>query len=129
MSSSIRLLVVDDEVPNLETFRRMYRKLYDIQIAQSGSAGLELLNNNEFDVVLSDYGMPGMCGAEFASKAKATQPIAVVMVTGYVNHPEVEKLETSGEVFAVVGKPWDKDSIIDVISRASERTKTLRDAS
>jgi two-component system probable response regulator PhcQ len=126
MSSAIRLLLVDDEPANLETFQRVYRKLYDIQVAPSGSAGLELLFDSEFDVVLSDYGMPGMNGAEFVSKAKSTQPIAVVMITGYMNHPEVQKLETSGEVFAVLGKPWERDSIIDVIARASERTKTLR---
>jgi len=129
MSASLRLLLVDDEAPNLDTFRRVYRKMYDIQVAQSGSAGLELLSGKQFDVVLSDFGMPGMSGAEFVSKAKRTQPIAVVMVTGFMNHPEVQELETSGEVFAVVGKPWDKDSFIDVIARASECTKTLRDAS
>ena len=129
MSSSIRLLLVDDELPNLETFQRVYRKMYDIRVAPSGSAGLELMSDNEFDVVLSDYGMPGMTGAEFVSKAKRTQPIAVVMVTGFINHPEVQKLETSGDVFAVLGKPWEKDSIIDVIARASELTKTLRNAS
>jgi len=50
------------------------------------------------------------------------------MVTGFINHPEVQALESKGEVFAVLGKPWDKASIIDVIGRASERTKTLRDA-
>jgi CheY-like chemotaxis protein len=129
MTISLRLLLVDDEAPNLVTFQRVYRKIYEIQVAQSGSAGLELLSGNEFDVVLSDFGMPGMSGAEFVSRAKRTQPIAVVMVTGYVNHPEVQELEASGEVFAVVGKPWDKDSFIDVIARASERTRTLRDAS
>jgi CheY-like chemotaxis protein len=129
MSSSIRLLLVDDELPNLETFQRVYRKLYEIRVAPSGPEGLELLGGKEFDVVVSDYGMPGMTGAEFISKAKHTQPIAIVMVTGYINHPEVQKLETSGEVFAVLGKPWDKDSIIDVIARASEHTKTMRDAS
>jgi response regulator RpfG family c-di-GMP phosphodiesterase len=128
MSDSIRLLLVDDEAPNLDTFRRVYRKLYNIQIAPSGSAGLELLNSNEFDVVVSDFGMPGMSGAEFVSKVKSTQPIAVVMITGFVNHPEVQELETSGDVFAVVGKPWDKQSIIDVIARATECTKALRDA-
>jgi CheY-like chemotaxis protein len=128
MSSSIRLLLVDDERPNLETFQRVYRKLYEIHVAPSGAAGLELLAGNQFDVVVSDYGMPGMTGAEFASKAKCTQPVAVVMVTGYTNHPEVQKLEASGEVFAVVGKPWEKDAIIDVIARASECTKMLRDA-
>src|SRR4051812_9676836 len=129
MPTSVRLLLVDDEVPNLETFKRVYRKLYDITVAPSGAAGLELLGDRQFDVVLSDFGMPGMTGAEFVSRAKRAQPVAVVMVTGYLNHPEVLKLETSGAIFAVVGKPWDKQSIIDVVARASERTRAMRDQS
>jgi CheY-like chemotaxis protein len=127
MGAPLRLLLVDDELPNLETFKRVYRKLYDISVAPSGPAGLELLGDKQFDVVLSDFGMPGMTGAEFVSKAKRTQPVAVVMVTGYMNHPEVLELETSGEIFAVIGKPWDKQSIIDVIARASECTRSMRD--
>jgi len=129
MHKPLRLLLVDDEVPNLETFKRVYRKLYDISVAPSGSAGLELLGDHEFDVVLSDFGMPGMTGAEFVSRAKRAQPVAVVMVTGYMNHPEVIELETSGAIFAIIGKPWDKQSIIDVIARASECTQSMRDRS
>ena len=127
MPPNLRLLLVDDEIPNLETFQRVYRKLYDIKVAPSGSAALELLGDSQFDVVLSDFGMPGMTGAEFVSQAKRKQSVAVVMVTGYMNHPEVIELESSGAIFAIVGKPWDKDSIIDVIARASECTRSMRD--
>lgn len=122
----LRLLLVDDEIPNLETFQRMYRKLYDISVAPSGTVALQLLDKSEFDVVLSDFGMPGMSGAEFVTRAKQTQPVAVVMVTGYMNHPEVLELESSGAVFAIVGKPWDKQHVIDVITRAGECTRALR---
>ncbi len=125
-TSKPRLLVVDDELPNLDTFRRAYRKIFDIEIASSGAAGLELLTDHEFDVVLSDFSMPGMSGAEFVSKAKGTQRVAVVMVTGYMGHQDVVDLEESGEIFAVIGKPWDKQTMIDVVARASERTKSMR---
>jgi len=126
MSGRLRLLVVDDELPNLRTFQRVYRKQYDIEIAQSGVDGLAILGEREFDVVLSDYGMPGMTGAEFVSRAKAVQQVAVVMVTGYMNHPEVVALEQAGAVFAVVGKPWDRDAICQVIAGASEHTSAIR---
>jgi response regulator RpfG family c-di-GMP phosphodiesterase len=119
--------VVDDEIPNLETFRRTYRKLYDISVASSGLAGLALMSQREFDVVLSDFSMPGMSGAEFVCKAKRIQPVACVMVTGYVDHPEVILLESAGIIFAVVGKPWEREVIIDVIERASSFTRGLQD--
>jgi len=122
----IRLLVVDDELPNLRTFQRVYRKQYEIAIAQSGAEGLALLGDREFDVVLSDFGMPEMNGAELVARAKTIQRVAIVMVTGYVNHPEVVALEQAGEVYAVVGKPWDRDAICEVIARASEYTSTIR---
>ena len=126
MTTPLRLLLVDDEIPNLETFQRVYRKLYDISVAPSGTVALQLLDKREFDVVLSDFGMPGMTGAEFVSRAKRAQPVAVVMVTGYMNHPEVIELETSGAVFAIVGKPWDKQHVIEVIARAGECTRSMR---
>jgi CheY-like chemotaxis protein len=126
VADPIRLLLVDDEVWNLKTFQRVYRKLYDITVASSGAEGLEMLQGREFDVVLSDYGMPGMTGGEFAATAKRTQPVAVVMVTGYIDHPDVVALEQAGEIFAVIGKPWEKESMISVIERARGCTRELR---
>ena len=123
-----RVLLVDDEMPNLSTFRRVYRKHYNITLAQSGAAGLELLASNVFDVILSDFSMPVMSGAEFVVHARHVQSVAIVMVTGYMNHPAVVDLETSGAIFATVSKPWDRQMISDVIARAVARTRELRGA-
>lgn len=121
-----RVLVVDDEVQNLETFRRVWRREYDITIADSGQAGLRALADREFDVVLTDYGMPGMNGSTFVEVARRTQPVAIVMVTGYADTAEVRELAEVGVLFGVVGKPWDRKTIIDVIERASAHTRTIR---
>jgi DNA-binding NtrC family response regulator len=126
MMAAPRVLVVDDEVPNLTTFQRAYRKQFEISLARSGAAGLAALADQQFDVVLSDFGMPNMTGAEFVELAHGVQPVAIVMVTGYMTHPEVLELEASGSVFAIIGKPWSRESITDVVARASEYTRSLR---
>ena len=43
-----------------------------------------------------------------------------------MSHPEVVELEETGRIFAIVGKPWDRQTIMDIIARASEHTRTLR---
>lgn len=126
MAMTLQVLVVDDELPNLRVFQRVYRKHYDVHVASSGEDALKLLGERSFDVVLSDYGMPTMSGAELVEKARHLQPVAFVMVTGYMTHPEVLDLEAAGTVFAVVGKPWEREQVIDVVARASEYTRSLR---
>lgn len=121
-----RVLIVDDEVQNLDTFRRVWRRDYEIATATSGAAGLELLAGREFDVVLTDFGMPGMNGSTFVQVARQMQSVAIVMITGYVDKPEVRELEQTGALFSVLGKPWDRQTIIDVIERASEHTDAIR---
>ena len=125
-SARWRVLVVDDEVQNLQTFQRVWRREYEIAIADSGAAGLALLAGQEFDVVLTDFGMPEMDGAEFVEVARRTQAVAIVMVTGYIDKPEVRRLEDDGALFGVVGKPWDRSTILDVIERAGAHTRTIR---
>jgi CheY-like chemotaxis protein len=121
-----RVLIVDDEVPNLSTFQRAFRKHYDIHVASSGPSGLQALAEKQFDVVLSDFGMPAMTGAEFVAKARELQQVAIVMVTGYMDEPRVRALETSGEIFGIVGKPWERGSIVEIVERATEHTRSKR---
>ena len=121
-----RVLVVDDEPQNLDTFRRVWRRYYDIEIAASGEEALRALATHEFDVVLTDYGMPGMNGADLVRIARTRFPIALVMITGYIDKPEVRELEDEGAVFAVLGKPWERAVLLDVVERASQHTQVLR---
>jgi CheY-like chemotaxis protein len=121
-----RVLIVDDEAPNLATFQRAFRKQYDIHLAQSGTCGLKALAEQEFDVVLSDFGMPMMSGAEFVERARSLQKVAIVMVTGYMDEPRVRELETSGDVFGIIGKPWERGSIVEIVERATEHTRSMR---
>lgn len=118
--------MVDDEPDNLEIFRRACRDRYEVTTATSATQGLQLLAASEFDVVLTDYKMPDLSGAEFVRRAKPIQRVAMVMVTGYTDSPEITQLKESGALFMLVEKPWRFAHLITVIEQASEHTRTLR---
>ena len=62
------ILYVDDEVHNLISFNATFRRDYKILTAQNGEEGLQVLNENEVHLVLSDQRMPEMTGVEFLQK-------------------------------------------------------------
>jgi response regulator RpfG family c-di-GMP phosphodiesterase len=121
-----RVLMVDDEPDNLEIFQRACRNRYEVMTATSAEQGLKLLAASEFDVVLTDYKMPELSGAEFVRRAKAIQRVAMVMVSGYTDQPEINELKESGAVFMLVEKPWRFAQLVSVIEKASEHTRALR---
>ena len=65
-----KILYVDDEPGNLNSFRLLLRKKYEVVTAESGPEGLKYLNDNAVAVVISDYKMPEMTGIEFLKESK-----------------------------------------------------------
>jgi CheY-like chemotaxis protein len=84
---SAELLVVDDDRLvrrfMVESLRGMGHQVKD---AAEGATALELLDQQRFDLLLVDYAMPGMNGAEVARAALAKQPgIRILVVSGYAD--------------------------------------------
>ena len=80
-----RILFVDDEINILEGYRRQLKKLFEIEIAQSGEQGLETLaRSGPYAVIVSDFRMPGMNGIEFLARVREEAPDTVrMMLTGF----------------------------------------------
>jgi CheY-like chemotaxis protein len=104
----------------------VYRTAYDVETAASGAAGLALLAEREFDVVLADFNMPGMNGDAFTRLARDIQRVAVVIVSGYLERPEIEELQQTGMVFSVLQKPWNREAVSRAIEDAANYTANLR---
>jgi CheY-like chemotaxis protein len=103
-----RLLVVDDNEPNLRTFRRVFVDVFDTTLATSGAAALEALRSGSFDAALVDYTMPGMNGAELLEQMEREHPaVARFMLTAHGEIPEVSALLEAGTARGVLMKPWD----------------------
>ena len=102
-ADAARVLCVDDEPHVLEGLRDSLRRSFDVRVAESGSAGLALLEQDPdgYAVVLSDMRMPGMSGAAFLSQARRLAPNAVrVLLTGHADVEAAISAVNDGQLFA-----------------------------
>lgn len=80
-----RVLYIDDE-PTLLTLTQIYLKEeagLDVEVASSAGEGLMLLNQSDYDAIISDYDMPDMNGIEFLKKIRAFDiAIPFIIFTG-----------------------------------------------
>lgn len=122
-----RVMLVDDEVLVLRALQRTMRPLLQeagVQIETFYDTEQALLRLAEvsFDVVMSDYRMPGLNGAEFLRMVKGLQPDAVRLVlSASTDFAEVSNAINQAEVFRYVAKPWDAEELKKILQLAFER--------
>jgi response regulator RpfG family c-di-GMP phosphodiesterase len=118
-----RILFVDDEPNILSSLRRLFRgKGYEVFIANSGAEGLELLEKEEIDLVISDMRMPNMIGAVFLEHVRSKWPdIIRLLLTGYSDVQSTIDAINRGEIYRYITKPWDDHDIVLVVKQALER--------
>jgi response regulator RpfG family c-di-GMP phosphodiesterase len=110
---SPRLLIVDDEEANLDTFRRVFRRDFHMLFARSAAEATAFLSEHTFDVAIVDYAMPEVSGVAFLRKAAEIQPeMACLMVTAHADLPEVKQAYALGLARAIILKPWDRETIL-----------------
>jgi PAS domain S-box-containing protein len=111
MPASKRLLVVDDDIEVLGILQDMLRfKGYKVIAVTDGEKAVEIIDKEDFDLVITDLGMPGISGWEVAKAAKGKNAkLPVVLLTGWGAQYEEEDLENRG-VDIVLSKPlsWEK---------------------
>jgi len=79
------ILAIDDTPMHLRVLIDILSPVYDVKVAKSGTAGLEMLQKYNVDIILLDLFMPGMSGFEVLSKLKEsddTKQIPVIFITG-----------------------------------------------
>jgi DNA-binding NtrC family response regulator len=122
----IKVLIIDDE-KNIRDVLGTELATFGFKTAAAGTAktGLVLLEQEEFDVLLLDLNMPGMCGLDVLKQIQAEDiPVEVVVLTADAAIPSaVEAIKLGAYDYLV--KPVDLDHLSNVISKAQEK-KTLR---
>jgi CheY-like chemotaxis protein len=115
--SEQRLLVVDDEPTILDALKHLLEyEGYQVQTIDGGRAALALMEQEQFDLVITDYAMPGMRGDELGVKIKERwpqQPIIMISASS-------EILNASGnapkEVDYLIGKPFFGQELQEAIA-------------
>ena len=116
------ILFVDDEEGILRAFRRTFRKTdFVIYLANSAKEALEILQENQIDIIISDYKMPEMTGYELLTKVKELYPdIVRVFLSGFTEDHIVTKSVFNGLVKTFISKPWDDDYLKNYINSIFE---------
>ncbi len=121
-SERIRLLLVDDEEGYVNVLaRRMSKRNIDVTPALSGSAGIQSLRKQDFDVAILDLKMDDMDGIEVLKIFKKMDPnLPVIMLTGHGSETAArEGLEFGASDYLT--KPCDLDELIAKIREACQR--------
>ena len=102
--------MVEDDVAVRQGIAEGLRLLnYSVREASDGESGLRELRRRMPDLLMSDYLMPGMNGAQFIAAARQINPkIPVLVATGHADMAEVEKLVG---VQSVLKKPFDLETL------------------
>ncbi len=117
-TSSYRLLLVEDDPEILNLLRDMLRfKGHRVVAVSDGEKALELIDSTNFDLVLTDLGMPVVSGWEIAKRTKEKHPkTPVVMITGW--GAQYEDAELSGRgVDLMLAKPLSWDKLLNSIEK------------
>ncbi|MBM4274838.1 MAG: response regulator [Deltaproteobacteria bacterium] len=116
------VLVVDDEVDFLETIvKRLRDRNLEVTGVDSGAKALQLIEEQEFDVVVLDVRMPGLDGIDTLKELKKKAPLTeVIMLTGHASvESGIQGMQLGA--FDYVMKPMPLDELLDKMRQAYER--------
>lgn len=115
------VLFVDDERRVLTSMRAMFRRDYEVLLANSGQEAIDLLRDHSVDVIVSDQRMPGMTGVEVLKAVKRLAPNAMrILLTGYADLKAIEASINEGEVFRYLTKPCPSEELKAAIGLAAD---------
>jgi signal transduction histidine kinase len=115
------VLYVDDEPANRIVFEQSLNDDFNIRTASDAQAALEVLEQVEVAVVITDMRMPGMTGDQLLAIVKEKYPTAIRMViTAYSDIEPILRAINEGLVARYVVKPWQLDELIQLLRWAIE---------
>lgn len=116
-----RILVLDDEENYAAMLQELLREYnYRVDMATRAERAIDLLEEIPYDLVISDYKMPVMDGADFLKRARELYPnLPFILVSGLMNTPELVKVANMS-VTLVMEKPLDTATFLKHVSRFSE---------
>jgi len=118
IKKELNILMIDDNeqiTKMISTFLKLSN--HKCLIANDGEVGLELLQKNNFDVILLDLAMPDVDGYEILEKIKnSDMPSKVIVLTASnVTKENLKKFKEMG-VFSTLQKPVDIDILLEKIT-------------
>jgi response regulator RpfG family c-di-GMP phosphodiesterase len=116
-----KLLIVDDEPANLRLLERLFSREYYCLTASSGADAIQLLEQHDVAILITDQRMPQMTGIELLKRTSELRPHMVrILLTGYTDVEALVEALNCGLVYMYITKPWKNDELKLKVSRAIE---------
>ena len=122
----MRILIVDDEPNILNALRRCLARIdvtlldgsaLKVETFTSPESAIERSEEQDFDLVISDYRMPSMNGVEFLTRLMDTQPRAPrIIISGYADREALIAAVNEANLTHFIEKPWDDEVLHRVVS-------------
>ncbi|HYB20022.1 MAG TPA: sigma-54 dependent transcriptional regulator [Thermodesulfobacteriota bacterium] len=127
-ASKFQILIVDDEKVQLEMLKGfLVKQGYGVETSEDGQRALEKIKKGFFDLILSDYRMPGMDGLQLLKEVKRLNPeAAVVIMTAYGTiDTAVEAMKAGASDFLT--KPLELDGVLIRIQKVEREIRLERE--
>ncbi len=115
-SGMAAILIVDDEPLMRRNLKMLLsRNGFETSEASDGREALDAIHQSKFDLVITDYKMPGMDGLEFAKRVHAENPaLPVFLVTAFLGY-DVEEAALQCGVKALMTKPVALEDLLQKV--------------
>ncbi|MBA4389767.1 MAG: hypothetical protein C0399_02365 [Syntrophus sp. (in: bacteria)] len=125
---SRKVLFVDDERNILKSIQReLLTADFEVFTAQGAREGLEILERENIDIVISDYRMPEIDGFEFLKMVKEKYPgVYRIILSGFVEQSIVFRALSSGLAAVYIPKPWEPEVLLGRIEHIFHTRASLQ---
>ncbi len=116
-----RALAIDDDRTSLQLLEfQLKAEGYDVTTSESGNAGLALIAERDFDVILTDLHLPDISGIGLIKSAREVAPeTQIIMITGDKSKDKTIEATKAG-AFWYLEKPYEEDELIGLVNKAVE---------
>jgi CheY-like chemotaxis protein len=120
-SDPLRILVVEDHVDTLRVLRRLLESVgYLVATAQTAAAAMSYVAANDFDMLLSDIGLPDRNGWELVRQIKKLQNVPAIAISGFNSMNDIRKSRQAG-FYGHLAKPLDFQLLQSTIHAAVQK--------
>lgn len=120
-AASLRLLIVEDhEATRTMLARLLIRGGHQVTLASTISEGLAAFAQEQYDVIISDLGLPDGSGLDLMRELRQQRPVHGIALSGYGMEEDVRQTREAG-FFAHLVKPVSIDQLRSLLSRISPR--------
>ena len=103
----------------LDFLERSLRRRFEVRRAGSAADALRLLEDDEFDVLITDQKMPKMGGLELLERIGDSHPELVrLLLSGFAEMPEIRRARLDCRIHNYIFKPIDSRTLLEAIDEA-----------